>query len=105
MAPVALDALIDRARVARDEVRWLAAAQRADFWNAHRGENDEPVTPAYFMPGAAGVKSEQDELREFIDKIQRGEKIDPPPPAQVAAFRAAMQNNFRNVKPLESCST
>jgi hypothetical protein len=94
MAPVALDALMDRAKVARDEGRWLAAAIRADIWNVNRDlEKHRMLTAADFMPGA---KTEEDEDREFAEKVMRGEKFEVDPKA-VAAFRANLTRQFSGV--------
>jgi hypothetical protein len=72
--------------------------------NIHRPEDRDPFTIEDFLPGAGGVrrlKSEDEEMREFIDEIQSGKKFETPP-EQLATFKRAMEANFGNVKP---CST
>jgi hypothetical protein len=94
MAPVALDALMERAKVARDEGRWLAAGIKAEIWNVNIDlEKHRPRTAADFMPGA---QAEDDEMREFVDKVQRGEKFEVDPRA-VAAFRAELERKFSGI--------
>lgn len=82
---------MDRAKVARDEARWIAATIRADIWNQNRDlENNRPLTGADFMPGA---RTEEDEMREFAEKVMSGEhfQVDP---VEVAAFRARLKATF-----------
>jgi hypothetical protein len=100
MAPAALDALMERARIARDEGRWLTAAIRAEIWNVNFAAEDR-LTAADFMPGA---KSKEMEDREFIDRIQAGEKFETPP-EQIVAFRAGLEREFGNVKSAASGET
>jgi hypothetical protein len=70
--------------------------------NIHRPEDHEPYTIADFLPGTPARKSEDEDMREFIDEIQSGKKFEPPSPEQLAAFKRSMETNFSNVKP---CST
>ena len=91
LAPVALDALIDRLQVRRDEARWRTAAIRSDIWNVNRDlENNELLTAADFMPGA---KSQAEKDREFVEMVQRGErfKVDP---EKERRFRNTMKSTF-----------
>lgn len=84
---------MERAKVARDEGRWLVAGLKAEIWNVNLAADDR-LSAADFMPGR---KSEEDEMREFVEKVQRGESfsIDP---AQATEFRRKMEESFRNVK-------
>lgn len=52
MAPIALDALMERARIRREESRWLAAGIKAEIWNVNldRKAHPESLTAADFMP-------------------------------------------------------
>lgn len=54
--------------------------------NVHRDpdKRHEPFLPADFMPGA---KSEDDELREFAERVMRGETFAPPSKEQIEKFR------------------
>jgi hypothetical protein len=82
---------MDRAKVARDEARWLAATIRADLWNQNRDlENNRPLTAADFMPGA---RTEEDEMREFAEKVMSGESFHVDP-IEVATFRARLKASF-----------
>lgn len=69
--------------------------------NIHRSEDREPYTIDDFIPGAGGrgLKSEDEEMREFIDEIQGGKKFETDP-EQLAAFKRSMETNFGNVKPV-----
>lgn len=102
MAPVALDALMERARLVRDEARWLVAAQRADFWNVNRDPDKHPelFTPADFMPAGSAGASKQNQgdysMQEFIDQIQRGEKFEVTPEG-AAAFRLNFESRFDGI--------
>jgi hypothetical protein len=97
MAPVALDALMERARIHRDEGRWLTAAIRAEIWNVNldREQHPELLTAADFMPGAKNSQEISD--REFIDRIQAGEKFETPP-EQIAGFHARFEAQFSGVE-------
>jgi len=53
----------------------------------------EPWKPADFMPGA---KSEEEEMREFVDRVQRGDKFEVDPEA-IAAFKQQMRSSFKNL--------
>lgn len=74
--------------------------------NIHRPEDREPFTIADFVPGARPRKTEDEEMREFIDEIQSGKKFETDP-EQLAAFKHAMLSNFGNVAPAkgDQCST
>jgi hypothetical protein len=52
MTPIALDALMERAQIRREESRWLAAGIKAEIWNVNldRKEHPESLTAADFMP-------------------------------------------------------
>lgn len=50
----------------------------------------EPYTAAQFMPGA---KTEDDEMREFVEAIQRGETFEVDPD-QAEAFKRQMESTF-----------
>ena len=54
----------------------------------------EPFTPADFMPGA---KTEEDEMREFVEAVQRGEKFETDP-AALEQFKQQLHSTFRNVR-------
>lgn len=96
MAPVALDALMERARSQRDEPRWLTAAIRAEIWNVNRDRDQHPelFTAADFMPGA---KPGEISDREFIDRIQAGEKFETPPEV-IAEFRRRFEGEFSGIE-------
>lgn len=63
--------------------------------NIHRDEEKrpEPYAAADFLPGAA---TEEDEMREFAERVMRGDKFEVDPD-QVAAFRREMVTSFKNV--------
>jgi hypothetical protein len=63
--------------------------------NRDTDRKPEPFTAADFMPGA---KSEEDEMREFVEKVQRGESFEVDP-EEAAAFRRTMAATFGNLKP------
>jgi hypothetical protein len=50
----------------------------------------EPYTAAQFMPGA---KTEEDEMREFVEAIQRGDTFEVDP-EQAEAFKRQMMATF-----------
>ena len=50
----------------------------------------EPFQPADFMPGA---KSEEDEMREFVEAIQRGDKFEMDP-EEMENFKRNMERTF-----------
>ncbi len=64
--------------------------------NAYRDpdKKPEPFTVADFMPGA---RTEEDEMREFVERVQRGDTFEVDP-AEAAAFRRQMTMTFRNVR-------
>jgi hypothetical protein len=53
----------------------------------------EPWQPAHFMPGA---KSEEDEMQEFVEAIQRGDTFETDP-EDLEHFKQQMQRSFKNV--------
>lgn len=64
--------------------------------NANRASEESKLwTPADFMPGA---KSEEDEMREFVEAVQRGDKFETDPEL-LAKFKQQMTSTFRNVVP------
>jgi len=79
------------------ETLWPAALVCSVIANVNRDSDkrSEPWTPADFMPGA---RSEEDEMREFAERVLRGDKFDADPDA-VRAFRHKMEAAFNNVKP------
>jgi hypothetical protein len=93
MAPCALDALLERHRIAREENRWLVAALCAELWNPHLSADDR-LTASDFMPGAA--ERREQEHRDFIEKVQRGEKFEVDQD-EVANFRRRMMEAFSDV--------
>lgn len=54
----------------------------------------DPYMPADFLPGAKN--SEEDDWRDFIEKVQSGYKFEVDP-RQVAQFRAEMNRAFKDV--------
>lgn len=50
----------------------------------------EPWQPAHFMPGA---KSEEDEMREFVEAVQRGDKFEADP-EEIERFKRQMESAF-----------
>jgi hypothetical protein len=72
--------------------------------NIHRPEDREPFTIADFMPGAAPRKTEDEEMREFIDEIQSGKKFEVPP-EEMAAFKRSLASTFVTPKNDKPCST
>lgn len=50
----------------------------------------EPFTPAFFMPGA---KTDDEEMREFVEAVQRGDTFESDPEA-IAAFKKQMEEAF-----------
>lgn len=86
---------------------WMPAALICTVLaNIHREADREPYTIDDFIPGAGGrgLKSEDEEMREFIDEIQSGKKFETDP-EQLAAFKRSMETSFGNVKPPCSTST
>lgn len=70
--------------------------------NRDSDRKPEPFTAADFMPGA---KTEEDDMREFVEKVQRGDSFEVDP-AEVDNFRRTMAATFGNLKPAETpCST
>lgn len=65
--------------------------------NVHRDGDRRPeaYTPQHFMPGA---KTEEDEMREFAEAVQRGDKFEVDPEA-AAAFKRQMESTFGNLRP------
>lgn len=63
--------------------------------NRDSDRKPEPFTAADFMPGA---KSEEDEMREFVEMVQRGESFEVDP-EEAASFRRIMAATFGNLKP------
>lgn len=61
--------------------------------NRDPDRRSEPYTPADFLPGA---KSEEDEMREFVEAVQRGDRFELDP-EDSEAFKRKMQETFRNV--------
>jgi hypothetical protein len=53
----------------------------------------EPWQPADFMPGA---KSEEDEMREFVERVQRGDTFETDPD-DLERFKRQMMSSFKNV--------
>ena len=94
IAPAALDALMERYRIARDEGRWLAGGIRSDIWNVNRDpEKSKPLTAAHFVPGA---KTPEDEDREFLEKVVNGERFESPDEEELRRFRSQMGTTFAN---------
>jgi hypothetical protein len=86
---------MERARIARDEGRWLTAGIRADIWNVNLSAEDR-ISSAQFMPGAKESSQEISD-HEFIDRIQAGETFETPP-EQIAAFRSNFEVEFSGVE-------
>ena len=61
--------------------------------NRDAEKRPEPWQPADFMPGA---KSEEDEMREFVEAVQRGDTFETDP-EDLERFKQQMVANFRNV--------
>lgn len=53
----------------------------------------DPWQPADFMPGA---KTEEDEMREFVEAIQRGDTFETDP-EDLERFKQQMETSFKNV--------
>lgn len=67
--------------------------------NIHRDPDRDPFTIADFIPGCGkAMKSEEEEMREFIDEIQSGKRFETDP-EQLAAFKRSMESSFKNVTP------
>lgn len=95
MSPREFDFLL-RDELAEQKERMLPAALICSVLaNCHRDTDrrQDPYTPADFMPGA---KSEEDEMREFVEAVQRGEHFEPDPES-VEDFKRQIQTTFRNV--------
>lgn len=61
--------------------------------NRDPDKRPEPWQPADFMPGA---KSEEEEMREFVERVQRGDKFETDP-EELARFKTQMRSSFRNL--------
>jgi hypothetical protein len=61
--------------------------------NRDSEKRPEPWQPADFMPGA---KSEEDEMREFVEAIQRGDTFETDP-EDLDRFKRQMVSTFGNV--------
>jgi hypothetical protein len=61
--------------------------------NRDAEKRPEPFQPADFMPGA---KSEEDEMREFVEAVQRGETFETDP-HDLERFKRQMQETFGNI--------
>ncbi len=100
---MALDLLTARALQRREHeqefLRWQVAAVRSDIWNVNRDlEKHPPLGAADFMPGAKSqAEKEEEEMREFAEKVMRGEKFEVDP-AAAARFRAQMQEKFAGIE-------
>jgi hypothetical protein len=57
--------------------------------NLHRGEDQDPYTVDDFMLGSRGRKSDEEDMREFIDEIQSGKQFEPDPEA-MAKLKASL---------------
>lgn len=57
-------------------------------------KNPEGFSPMDFMPGA---KSADDDMREFVEAVERGDKFETSA-EEIAAFRSGIESTFRNVK-------
>lgn len=79
--------------LARLERRSDVALICAVLANLNRGPDDEPYDLGDFMPGAL---SEEDQMREFVEAVQRGEKFEDPPEV-VASFRRALETNWKGI--------
>jgi hypothetical protein len=91
MPPVALDALVRSAAI---EALRPAAMICAAIMNTHNDYEKRPQgwSPADFLPGAEPARDES--MDEFVEKVQRGEKFEPPPPEVMDAFRDRMASMF-----------
>lgn len=58
--------------------------------NRDTDRRPEPYTTDHFMPGA---KSDEDEMRDFVEAIQRGDSFEPDPD-QADAFKRQMEATF-----------
>ena len=61
--------------------------------NRDPDKRSEPWQPADFMPGA---KSEHDEMREFVEAIERGDAFEVDP-EEMAAFKKDLESTFNNI--------
>lgn len=65
--------------------------------NIHRGEDVDPYSVEDFMPGSKGRKSDEEDMREFIEQIERGEKFEVDPEAMAKFKQSLVQPG--NVQP------
>ena len=61
--------------------------------NRDAEKRPEPWRPADFMPGA---KTEEDEMREFVEAIQRGDTFETDP-EDLERFKWQMKSSFKNI--------
>ena len=95
LAPVSLHALTERLTVRDKKLRYHAAILEAAIYNVNRDseKRPEPFTANDFMPDESR-HSEQDEMKEFVLAVERGE-FEEPDPAQVKAFTQGLMSQFR----------
>jgi hypothetical protein len=82
------------AELFRDRL-WPAALVCSVIANVNRDaeKRPEPFSAADFMPGA---KTEEDEMREFVEAIQRGETF-ATDPDELEQFKRSMHAAFGNI--------
>jgi hypothetical protein len=70
---------------------------QAALYNVNNDWDKRPQgwSAADFMPGA---KTEKDEMREFVEAVQRGDKFEMDPD-EAALFRRQMEASFGNIQP------
>lgn len=92
MAPCEVDLFLREEMEQHKERLYAAALICSTLANINRDEerHPEPYTPQHFMPGA---KTEEDEMREFVEAVQRGDTFEVDPD-EVEAFKRQMEATF-----------
>jgi|GEM_PF-5341044 len=92
MAPAALDVLIEQQGRSRI---FPAAMICAAIFNTHNDwtKNPDGWRPQDFMPGAK-LRSDEDDMREFVLALERGDDV-APTPEDLEHFKRNLQQQFR----------
>lgn len=72
---------------------------QAALYNVNNDWDKRPQgwSAADFMPGA---RTDEDEMREFVEAVQRGDNFEADP-EEAARFRRQMEATFGNIQPIQ----
>ena len=105
ISPRELDLHFEEQAAIRRESWQRAALVCAVLANVHRGEDIEPYSVDDFMPGAEGRKSDEEDMRDFVEQIQRGEKFEADPEALAALKNSLVRPEPKSEILRKPCST